>query len=245
MFIKIANNLTLILYTNQILKLFQYGPLFRKCIFFVNYNITICVTDVNSQIKFVSQNGGHQLEDRLFRYLFNMSFEPVQVLEQGNDYVIQITGKGDGEYLEMYGQLASGIAFIMQTPLESIRESAALANRFLAYVGIIGALLGGIVIWLAAHRVTKPILKLGEISDRMVHLDFEAKYTSNRHSRLLFWDEIDIISDFEYEQKASPTDHFLYHFLHEFVHSAHEDNLLNTLGVKKALNYLGELHEEK
>ena len=52
-----------------------------------------------------------------------------------------------------------------------------------------------------------------------------------------FWDEIDIISDFEYEQKASPTDHFLYHFLHEFVHSAHEDNLLNTLGVKKALNY--------
>lgn len=161
----------------------------------INYNITICVTDMNSQIKFVSQNGGRQLEDKLFRYLFNMSFEPVQVLEQGEDYVIQISGRGDGEYLEMYGQLASGIAFIMQTPLESIRESATLANRFLAYVGIVGALFGGIVIWLASHRVTKPILQLGEISERMVHLDFEAKYASKRHSRLAVRDEIDILGE--------------------------------------------------
>lgn len=161
----------------------------------LNYNITICVMDVDSQIKYVSQNGGRQLEDRLFRYLLKLSAEPVQVIEQGEGYIIQIAGQGDGEYLEMYGRLTSGISFIMQTPLESIRESAELANRFLAYVGILGALLGGIVTWLAAHRVTRPILQLGEISERMVHLDFEAKYAGKRHKRSAIRDEIDILGE--------------------------------------------------
>lgn len=161
----------------------------------LNYNITICVMDVNSQIKYVSQNGGRQLEDRLFRYLFQMAVEPVQVIEQGRDYVIQISGKGDGEYLEMYGRLASGISFIMQTPLESIRESADIANRFLAYVGIIGALFGGIVIWLVTQRVTRPILQLGEISERMVHLDFEAKYDEKTQRPSYIRNEIDELGE--------------------------------------------------
>ncbi len=161
----------------------------------ISSNITICVMDVNSQIKYVSQNGGRQLEDRLFRYLFNLSTEPVRVIEQGEYYVIQITGKGDGEYLEMYGRLTSGISFIMQTPLDSIRESATLANRFLAYVGIVGALLGGIVIWLAAHRVAKPILQLSDISERMVHLDFEAKYMGNQQKSPVLRNEIDVLGE--------------------------------------------------
>lgn len=159
----------------------------------LSYNITICVMDVNSQIKFVSQNGGRQLEDRLFRYLFSFHNEPVQVLDQGQDYVIQIAGKGDGEFLEMYGRLATGISFIMQTPLDSIRESADLANRFLAYVGIAGALAGAVVTWLAAHRISKPILQLGDISGRMVHLDFEAKYQGDHHRWAAFRDEIDVL----------------------------------------------------
>lgn len=159
----------------------------------LNYNITICVMDVNSQIKYVSQNGGRQLEDKLFRYLFALYNEPVRVIKQGPDYVIQIAGKGDGEFLEMYGRLTTGISFIMQTPLESIRESATLANRFLAYVGIAGALLGALVMWLVARRISKPIMQLGDISERMVHLDFEAKYQEDRHRRASLRDEIDIL----------------------------------------------------
>jgi len=158
-------------------------------------NITICVMDVNSQIKYVSQNGGRQLEDRLFRYLVHMPVEPVQVIEQGGDYVIQISGQGDGEYLEMYGRLTSGISFIMRTPLESIRESADMANRFLSYVGIAGAFLGGIVIWLVTHRVTRPILQLGEISERMVHLDFEAKYDGKKRKASGVRNEIDVLGE--------------------------------------------------
>ncbi len=159
------------------------------------YNITICVTDVNSQIKYVSQNGGRQLEAKLYGYIFGVSDEKVQVLERGDDYWIQITGPGEGEFLEMYGRLTSGISFIMQTPMESIRESTRLANRFLAYVGVLGTLLGGIVIWMVSNRITRPITRLSYISERMVHLDFEAKYGAERHRESKVYDEIDMLGE--------------------------------------------------
>ncbi|MDE7270744.1 MAG: two-component sensor histidine kinase, partial [Acetatifactor sp.] len=168
-----------------------------------NYNITVCVMDVNSQIRYVSQNGGRQLEAKLIGYIFGFVEEEVQELESGEDYRIQITGKGDGEYLEMYGRLTSGISFIMQTPLESIRESADLANRFLAYVGVLGTLFGGIVIWVVSDRITKPIAQLSYISGRMVHLDFEAQYGSGRHNLSPVFDEIDVLGENINELSAS------------------------------------------
>lgn len=167
------------------------------------YNITVCVMDVDSQIKYVSQNGGLQLEARLFGYIFGLNEDVVKLLETGEDYWIQITGQGDEEYLEMYGRLTSGISFIMQTPLESTRESAGLANRFLAYVGFGGALLGGIVIWAVSNRVTRPITRLSYISGRMVHLDFEAKYDSKRHRNVPIFDEVDILGENINELSAS------------------------------------------
>ena len=91
---------------------------------------------------------------------------------------------GEDEYLEMYGRLSSGIYFIMRTPVESIRESAKIANRFYAYVGIAGALAGGILVWFASGKLTRPILELNRISEQMVHLDFEAKYQGNAHNEI-------------------------------------------------------------
>jgi signal transduction histidine kinase len=160
-----------------------------------NYNITVCVMDVDSQIKYVSQNGGRQLEAKLIGYIFGFGGQDARALESGEDYWIQITGHGSGECLEMYGRLTSGISFIMQTPLESVRESANLANRFLAYTGIMGALLGGIVMWAVAYRITKPISQLSTISESMVHLDFEAKYSGKRHRISLVQDEIDVLGE--------------------------------------------------
>ena len=165
------------------------------------YNITVCVMDTDSQIKYVSQNGGKQLEVKLFGYIFGFGNEDARILDSGDDYWIQITGQGEGEFLEMYGRLTSGISFIMQTPLESIRESAGLANRFLAYVGVLGTLLGGIVIWTVSYRITRPIMQLSHISERMVHLDFEAKY--GRRGHRISYNEIDMLGENINELSAS------------------------------------------
>ncbi len=147
-------------------------------------NVIIYILDANSRKVYESVNGGRQLENRLLGYIFGVRDDMIQVLEQGENYTIQRSGLKQLEYLEMYGRLDTGVSFIMQTPLESIRESAAIANRFFAYVGLACAVAGGIIIWLVSRRITKPILELSNISKRMVEFDFDAKYTGKTHNEI-------------------------------------------------------------
>ncbi len=161
-----------------------------------NSNIKVCVLDSNSQQKYESINGGEKLQLRLIGYLFGFPMDEVHILQQGSDYCIQQSGNPGNEFIEMYGRLSSGISFIMQTPLESIRESADIANRFFFYMGCLCCIAGGVLIWFISKRITKPILKLNQISERMVHLDFEAKYYGNAHNEIdLLGENINILSE--------------------------------------------------
>ncbi len=160
-------------------------------------DIAICVIDSNSNKKYVSDNGGSQLELRLFGYILGIFNEESEVIEKGEDYCIQKVGTAGNEYVEMYGRFMSGISFIMQTPIESIRESVEVANRFFFYVGCITTVAGGLIIWLVAKRLTKPIVKLNTISERMVHLDFDAKYREHAGN------ELDLLGEHMNELSAS------------------------------------------
>jgi len=153
------------------------------------YNITVYVMDANSMTKYASTNGGGELEVRLMAYLFGVFTDTVNVIRKGADYVVQLVRVGEDEYLEMYGRLNSGISFIMRTPVESIRENVKDANRFQMYVGFMATIAGGVIIWIVSRKITKPILELNTISEKMVHLDFEAKYNGRAHN------EIDLLGE--------------------------------------------------
>jgi len=153
------------------------------------YNITACVVDSNSRVLYVYSNGGSELEGKLYAHLFGRSTLNGRVIKEGRDYVVQQIREGEDEYLEMYGGLSSGISFIMRTPVESIRESVKDANRFQLYAGSMAALAGGIIIWFVSRKITKPILELNAISEKMVHLDFEAKYNGSARN------EIDLLGE--------------------------------------------------
>lgn len=58
----------------------------------------------------------------------------------------------------------------------SITESVKIANEFLAYVGIIAAIIGSIAMFIITKRFTKPILDLSKIAQKMSDLNFDVKY---------------------------------------------------------------------
>ena len=64
-----------------------------------------------------------------------------------------------------------------------------LFNRFLLATGGIVIVLGSLVAWYFAKRLSAPILQLAELSKKMADLDFEAKY-SGSHST-----EIDVLGN--------------------------------------------------
>lgn len=65
---------------------------------------------------------------------------------------------------------------LLRTNMESIEESVAIANTFLAYIGIIVIIVGSLAMFLISKKFSKPIQDLSGIARKMTDLDFDVKY---------------------------------------------------------------------
>ncbi len=133
------------------------------------------------------------LQSKLFGYVYDLDEDggKGRVLKQGDDYTIQQSHDrfAGMDYVECWGKLDDDHYFIIRTPLESIRESANLSNKFYFVVGLGIILVSGMMIMIVTKRITKPISELTELSKKMSDLDFEAKYESK------VGNEIDMLGD--------------------------------------------------
>lgn len=169
------------------------------------YNMDVLVLDVDSKtVKYAGNDPEAtkiQLWDNLFlgeRHPQNESEEARRdTLVETEKYTIKIVRDRvlKNENIEMWGSLDNGNLFLIRTALESIRDSVRVANRFLAYIGIIATIASGFIIWLISRKITKPIMHLAAISEKMTHLDFDAKYTGNDKNEIaLLGENINIMS---------------------------------------------------
>lgn len=121
-----------------------------------------------------------ELMTQLAGYLLGINQQSGKLLEKSDNYEIHSSkdAKNGEEYLEMWGVLADGSHFILRSPLESIRQSVSLSNRFLTYIMLVIVLLSSVFVWFFSKRIADPIMELAELSQRMANLDFDAKYVS-------------------------------------------------------------------
>ena len=151
------------------------------------YNVSFILLDAESKTLKTSTPDYSTLSRRLLNNLFEQNYEDNdQVLQKGEKFEIQIAtdDRINTDFLEMWGVLDNGNLFLLRCPLESIRESVNLANRFLAYVGFGAAIVSAVIVLIISGKITKPIKELTEISERMIHLDFEAKYTGKSKTEI-------------------------------------------------------------
>ncbi|MBQ2801243.1 MAG: two-component sensor histidine kinase [Lachnospiraceae bacterium] len=144
-------------------------------------NIDALIVDGEGKQSISTVHDSKGLMMQLFDYLINRSNRGVVILQKEDNYTLQKVrdSRIASDFLEIWGYLGDGKIFIMRTPVESIKESVGIANRFLAYVGIIAIIISGCLIWFVSKKVTEPILELANISERMSELDFTAKYQVN------------------------------------------------------------------
>ena len=154
------------------------------------YNISMMMMDMDSQVSIcvgAEKEVMYQaLLDNIFAKEDNKQKLEMATGENGAHYILQnVLDRRTGvRFLEMWGMFENGNFFMLRSSVESIKESVAIANRFLAYVGIIAAFASGLIIWYVSGKVTEPILQLTDISKRMIHLDFEAKYTGRSRTEV-------------------------------------------------------------
>lgn len=142
------------------------------------YNIQVLVADGESQAVKYSMNDPKSVLKQLFDNIF-LGVDEERLLQNTASYKMRVVRdiRTQTEYIEMWGMLDNGYLFMLRSALEGIRESVSISNHFLAYVGVAAILVSVLLVVWISNRVTKPILELAKISERMKHLDFEAKYS--------------------------------------------------------------------
>ncbi len=151
------------------------------------YNISVIVLDAESIIiKTVFMDADIMTEQLLNNIFRGYDRRSDQILAQEENYLIWIVPDYNtrSEFVEIWGILDNGTYFLCRSALEGIKDSVSLANRFLAYVGIGAALLSGVIILYVTRKITDPIKELTGISQRMIGLDFEAKYQGNSKTEI-------------------------------------------------------------
>lgn len=145
-------------------------------------NINIILLNAETRTIKTSINDYEILSRQLMDYLFKKDEHDAGNLlleEENYEMLIKLDTRTQLEYVDMWGVLDNGNLFLFRSSLEGIREGVELANRFLAYVGTGAAILSALIILLVSRKITEPIMELTKISERMRHLDFDAKYEGN------------------------------------------------------------------
>lgn len=150
-------------------------------------NINIILLNAETRTIKTSINDYEILSRQLMDYLFNKEeYDAGNLLleEENYEMLIKLDTRTQLEYVDMWGVLDNGNLFLFRSSLEGIREGVELANRFLAYVGTGAAILSALIILLVSRKITEPIMELTKISERMRHLDFDAKYEGNSKTEI-------------------------------------------------------------
>ncbi|MCI8991581.1 MAG: HAMP domain-containing histidine kinase [Eubacterium sp.] len=158
-----------------------------------NGNLIIIIISSDGTVLRASASNADQIRTQFFEIIFGVHASETEVITSTDSYVIQRArdSRLQEEYLALWGNLDDGTQILMRTPLESIKESVLIANRFLVYVGIISMIGGMLLVIFSTRRITKPVLELTDLSRRMSELDFDAKYKSNGKTK----NEIDILGE--------------------------------------------------
>lgn len=149
-------------------------------------NISILMIDntADDTAVYSTARDANLLKERMSQHILGHDRMKSQIIEKYDNYRIQQTFDfwRDGMYLECWGFFSdNSTAFIMSTPLSSIRESVDLSNRFLAYVGICAAAVGAVIVSFITKRMAAPINEISVLSEKMSNLDFDVKYEATGH----------------------------------------------------------------
>lgn len=152
----------------------------------------VIITRENQILAHVGDNVS-MLSNRLFGYAYDLDQkkQKTRQIKTTDQYVIQQISDRfmQMEYIEIWGTLSNGNYFLVRTPLESIRESAAISNSFYFVVGSVIILVSGCAIWFLTKKITRPLSELTMLSQQMTDLDFDARYASHAGN------EIDVLGD--------------------------------------------------
>ncbi|MCR5546894.1 MAG: HAMP domain-containing histidine kinase [Lachnospiraceae bacterium] len=140
--------------------------------------LSTIVISADGTVCLASQNDYNMIKSQMYMILFGDGEDNPFIDYDGEDYSISrlTDNRNEQEYMILWGTLDDGNLIMMRTTIASMTESAKVTNRFLLFVGALGIVVSIFVARALSRFLTKPLKELTDISERMIKLDFNAKY---------------------------------------------------------------------
>ncbi len=144
----------------------------------------------SGEISFVRNDKYKRITAALQRYVFGAFFREelnttlLETVQGSYDVYKFYDAEVDSFYIDLVGYLDNEYLVFIRSSFENIEESARIASSFLAIVGSAIIIIGLLAMIFISRSVTKPILELADISDKMASLDFDTKYSSRRKDEI-------------------------------------------------------------
>ena len=151
-------------------------------------NLTTVLIDSSTGKAFLSSGRESDfLAQKVQRYVLGKGGGAAKILKEHDNYIVETNydKRSNASYMEAWGFFSdNSTLFIMSMPLAGIHDSVMLANRFTTFVGFVALILGTIIMYVVANRVTKPVLALAALSEKMSNLDFDAHYEADAQDEI-------------------------------------------------------------
>lgn len=81
----------------------------------------------------------------------------------------------DTDYLYLYAKLSENQYLFISTPLDYITTTSELAIEFFSYISVISAFIAFILLFIVSATITKPIIKITKITQKISKMQFDEK----------------------------------------------------------------------
>lgn len=146
-------------------------------------NINMLIINADKMVVWTSYSNTQRFQMQMDDWIYGSDRSKILVLYSGRNYTLvrQIDERLQSEYLVLLGKLNDGGMVYVRAAVESIRESAAITNRF--FVSVSGAMImiSALLIVIFSRSISRPIQALSDLSKRMSTLDFDAKFVQTTH----------------------------------------------------------------
>ena len=152
---------------------------------FENSNISALV-GMPAQGKIYPFGYEDRMQQQMMQLVLGQTDERARLIEETDHYVIYqlFDLKLQTSYILCFGFLDGGASCFLRSSLPSIRDSAAVSTQFTWMIGATVILIGMVLVYLLTGHISRPIVRLAHIADRMSHLDFSARYNERREDEI-------------------------------------------------------------
>lgn len=150
-------------------------------------NLTILIVREWQPVYYSTTNSDEKniwfIMDRLMSYLYPgtnstyNSYQKIKTVDNLYDIYEIYDKRINSNFIELFqADSENGNFMLIRTNIESLQANVNIANTFLAYAGIVVAIVVSFVLFFATSSFVRPLEELSKIATKMSHLDFAVKY---------------------------------------------------------------------